>query len=302
MNSASPFHPRPRKNSLPTYEELSPQQDQIMRLPAEGRYLIKGSPGTGKTVMALLRAASLIKRKKAVLYILYYRLLRTYCCQLWPGEIRSYHAWIGKHFGAHYGQTMPKVGQWAYDWQKIMDICWKKYPDGNKDKDTYIIIDEGQDMPQGFYEYLDFHFENILVSADENQQMTIGGNNANFKNIKGALSLKDENVFELRKNYRNTHEIAEFCKQFYTGAGAGPPEPPDNTGIKPILVRHQKEKEDKLAEIICRRLKENPHQLVAIVPYNKKAVAKWKERIRENGIVPWVYSGDQSQLNQVDSG
>lgn len=298
-----PFQPRPRKNALPTYEELSKEQDSILRLPAEGGYLIKGAPGTGKTVLTLLRAASLRKRGKSVLYILHYKVLARYCQQLVqePLNIQSYHSWFCRHFWITYKQEVPKKSPFDYDWKVIEEIYWKRNPnDGpRKDSKTHVIIDEGQDMPQGFYKYLNSHFENIFVAADENQQISEENECVTFEEIKEGLAIDESNVFELTHNYRNTREIAAFCQTFYTGAGGRPPELPVRRGIKPLLVRHSAQQKDRLVDLICRRLRENPHQLVGFVPF-KKSVEEWQQRFLAHGVTPWVYNSDKRQLNRLD--
>ena len=51
---------------LPTYQDLSKEQDAINNLPLEGTYLVTGPPGTGKTVMALYRAQMISERGERV--------------------------------------------------------------------------------------------------------------------------------------------------------------------------------------------------------------------------------------------
>ncbi len=45
-----------RKFKLPGIDDLSKDQDKVLRLPEDGQFLIVGGPGTGKSVVALLRA------------------------------------------------------------------------------------------------------------------------------------------------------------------------------------------------------------------------------------------------------
>jgi DNA helicase IV len=301
-----PFQPRPRKNALPTYEELSKEQDSILRLPANGRYLIKGAPGTGKTVMTLLRAASLRKLGKPVLYILYYNVLRKYCQQLVqePIQIQSYYSWIWHHFRNTYRREIPQKKPYDYDWDATINTCWENVVNlddaPRKDTDTHVIIDEGQDMPKGFYEYISFHYENILVAADENQQINEKSNRVTLQEIEISLGIEKSHSLTLTRNYRNTREIAAFCQTFYTGAGARPAETPVRRGIKPLLVRHPLRMKDRLVERISLLLRENPHQLFAVVPFRKDSVEDWKNRLLAQGITPWVYNGDKSQLDHLD--
>jgi Cdc6-like AAA superfamily ATPase len=63
---------------LPSYQDLSKEQDRINNLPLEGSYLVTGPPGTGKTVMALYRAQMLSKRNAKAQLLMYSRLLSQY--------------------------------------------------------------------------------------------------------------------------------------------------------------------------------------------------------------------------------
>jgi len=44
-----------RKFKLPGVDDLNKDQDRVLRLPEDGQFLIVGGPGTGKSVVALLR-------------------------------------------------------------------------------------------------------------------------------------------------------------------------------------------------------------------------------------------------------
>ena len=45
-----------RRYELPGIEDLTKDQERVLALPREGRHLIVGGPGTGKTTVCLLRA------------------------------------------------------------------------------------------------------------------------------------------------------------------------------------------------------------------------------------------------------
>jgi len=46
-----------REYKLPNYGDLNKEQDKVLALPKDGQFLIVGGPGTGKSVVALLRAS-----------------------------------------------------------------------------------------------------------------------------------------------------------------------------------------------------------------------------------------------------
>ena len=44
-----------REFKLPSVEDLDKKQDVILRLPEDGIFLVTGGPGTGKSVVSLIR-------------------------------------------------------------------------------------------------------------------------------------------------------------------------------------------------------------------------------------------------------
>jgi DNA helicase IV len=82
----------------------------------------------------------------------------------------------------------------------------------------------------------------ITVMADENQRLK-AFQNSTIADIRSSLGLHadEKTVFNLRKNYRNTREIAAFASRFYVGLPTGIPEPPTDTGPKPVLSMSAKE-------------------------------------------------------------
>ena len=64
---------------LPNSAQMSQQQkDVYLNAPLTGNILISGAPGTGKTVIAFLRAQSIAKQKKQVTVIMFNNVLTSY--------------------------------------------------------------------------------------------------------------------------------------------------------------------------------------------------------------------------------
>ena len=83
---------------LPEYSRLNPQQVDMINLPTSRNFMIKGSPGTGKTVVAIYRAAQM--RNKKVLMLVYNRPLMLYLrsaiedMNLSNCTVNTYHSWM----------------------------------------------------------------------------------------------------------------------------------------------------------------------------------------------------------------
>lgn len=94
-----------------------------------------------------------------------------------------------------------------------------------------LLIDEGQDFPPGFYDFLYLlsaigpsrkapHPLKCMVLADENQQLKEF--NSTLDEIQSSLHIADPQRYQLLDNFRNTLEIAELARQFFADVGAIP--------------------------------------------------------------------------------
>lgn len=233
-----------RKFKLPGVEDLNKDQDRVLRLPEDGQFLIVGGPGTGKSVVALLRAMKFSDGKDYI-FLTYNRVLSSATNQLtqglnsstllsfFNGELRLILKPI-KH-KLKQGEEVNKeqiqncnsilVKNYGHDYNKI-----DKFLQDNDFKfvevTKHLIIDEGQDMSSGYYERLmDFGYNNFFIVADQNQQIT--DENSSRKELTNLLGLEVKDVIELAQNYRNSHPIALVAQHFFTDKSSPKPELPE---------------------------------------------------------------------------
>ena len=138
-----------------------------------------------------------------------------------------------------------------FDWVQILDEA-KKLQIDNSPK-PYVIIDEGQDMPVSFYEFLmEVGYENFFVVADQNQRIQ-EQSNSSVLDLQTVLALDRNQVYELTDNYRNNYAIARFVQTFYHDPASPKPKLPatGTDSSKPVL--YYREHVDS-ASIIWRRL------------------------------------------------
>ena len=60
-----------RRFRLPGIQDLSKEQEDARALPMEGQHLIVGGPGTGKSILALLRARRLSQEDAQYVFLVY---------------------------------------------------------------------------------------------------------------------------------------------------------------------------------------------------------------------------------------
>src|SRR5687767_5811755 len=115
---------------LPSYQDLSKEQDRINNLPLDASFLVVGPPGTGKTVMALYRAEMLGSKGTELSLLMHSRLLMQYTGDAADeleivGKIETFHRWFFGFWYKHYKQKYPQVSKWKPDWDQILTTVSK---------------------------------------------------------------------------------------------------------------------------------------------------------------------------------
>ncbi len=257
-----------RQFRLPGVEELNKDQDRVLRLPEEGQFLIVGGPGTGKSVVALLRAIKFSDEQNYV-FLTYNKVLSQATKQLVGFDLKggTLHAWFYQLQYALTKKYMPKIGKKSIDYDQVLDI-FKTHK--NTHKALCILIDEGQDMPIKFYESLiEFGFKNFFIVADQNQQIT--DENSSRKELADVFGLEVNEVVELKQNYRNSHPVALVAQHFFTDPASPKPDLPQVSNAKlgiPILYSYKEVK--KCVRFILREADRDPSHLIGIVIANTK--------------------------------
>ena len=230
---------------LPAYQDLSKEQEDINNLPVDGSYLVAGPPGTGKTVIALYRAQMIEEygrrtdrpedRARRARVLMFNGLLVRYTTAALDtlevdGEAKTCHEWLYQTFARRFRAPIVNIGDHRPDWDFIERLL--KFKGAKAQVETDLIIDEGQDLPPQFYDAVKLMAANVTVFADENQ--TVTDESCTFKEIREAVGI-GRNVHRLRRNYRNTLQVAEVAECFYTTAKVGTAEPPERVGRRPQL-------------------------------------------------------------------
>ena len=256
-----------RKFELPGIQDLSKEQEAARALCKEGQHLIVGGPGTGKSVLALIRARRHQRDRDDFLFLVFNHLLNRASDQLFGSGLvsRTWDSWFRGIFRELAGQTVPvrepnDGGYKEIDWACVEEIV-HAMPDDETPRPPFLVIDEGQDMPREFYNALvGLGFERFFVVADQNQQITEA--NSSRKDIQDCLAIEMDAVIELRQNYRNHYQVARLANTFYTGDPASPPPdlPVPAPGAVPVLYSYEQEKLDAVARGILRLADRDPRR------------------------------------------
>ena len=272
-----------RKFELPGIQDLSKEQEAALA-PGEDRRLIVGGPGTGKTVVALIRARRHRREGNEYVFLVHNHLLRRASDQLFSGGLSSatWMAWFQGRFEAITGEALPREparpdGFRPIDWEGVLRIAADTPPVADA---PHLVIDEGQDMPPRFYRALvALGFERFFVAADQNQQ--IHDECSSRRDVETELAIDPGDVVELKRNYRNREPVAKLARAFRTGDPASPPvELPSRPGTAARLFDYAPA---RFADV-CRRVAaiadRDPALLVGVVAPNNEVRARYVEGLR----------------------
>jgi len=246
---------------LPGEEDLNKDQDRVLALPEDGQYLIVGGPGTGKSVVALLRALK-YQGNENYIFLVYNHVLQKSTSMLVNTRLvgTTLSKFIYKMHWHLFKEYMPELKKFKPDYDALV----KKIDElGCEERAQHLIIDEGQDMPPAYYEALQYAgYTNFFIVADQNQQIT--DDNSNRKELTDTLGLEPKDVIELNINYRNSHPIALFASQFYTDKGSPPPDLPDRQSLETPSFYANLTKEN-IATMVLREADKDDRKLIGVV-------------------------------------
>ncbi len=266
---------------LPGVHQLTKDQELARSLPLDGQYLVIGGPGTGKSVVALLRVKQLADQDKSYVFLVFNHLLK-HSCFLLAGQklvAEQWQKWFLDLYKQIFSSTsiprLPKEEKQAladFDWDSILRNANEHGPLQNADELPYIVIDEGQDMPREFYQTLAaLGYENFFVVADQNQQI-ISGRNSSRQDIEDALCIESDEVVELKANHRNNYTTARLAREFYTGDPASPPPElplaPKYNVLKPLLFNFHAEQFHAICKRIILMAQTHPSKLMGVLTAN----------------------------------
>lgn len=260
---------------LPNGNDLTIEQLDIINLPTNEDWVIKGGPGTGKTVMAVYRAAQ-IGRKKKILMLVYNKPLQLYIETAVSGpaykncEIKTYHQWISDFYKKEFPrQSVPKFGSFDHDWDTILEQC-----DGLGIKYDHVIIDEAQDFPIELIRLLKQLSKNITCFVDPDQ--AIEEDKTDTADM--LTTICTESPYELTRNFRNTKPIRDVSTIF-CNLNNGEPVDSDIDGELPVI--EECDDYDDMNEKMALVIDQNKGKNIGII-VNKKSVNRTYNELKQS--------------------
>jgi superfamily I DNA/RNA helicase len=225
---------------LPAYEELIPEQLRVMDYPLDRPLFVAGPPGSGKTVLAIRRAGAASDGDSVVALVTFNKMLRRLATLLSEGGPihRTMHKFAWHDYVDRTG--MPPDFQifdsYAYDWPKMIESV--RGQQHSQAKWDHVVVDEGQDLPEGFFQYLNQHAAVVMsVFADEEQALR--ERKTTLNKIRAAADLPQPIL--LTENHRNRPEIAALAEHFHRGELPATMTRRAPIGQRPRLMRNSEE-------------------------------------------------------------
>jgi superfamily I DNA/RNA helicase len=299
---------------LPPFTKMVEQQRKVYGLKLDGRFLVEGPPGTGKSVVALHRAANYARNNRPPTIIMFSRMLRIWtesaieiaakeqqCTKAQTDSInvQTYDAWFPTWFEQTFNRQIPRVQvnnalqtiptkyagrctvcdgittafvDFAYKnakkkWKPVHERCIPLVPvepeyegidvaelDRIKsdlmrsvspptNKTLDIVIDEGQDLPNVFYQLIHQFARSITVYADGAQVINDGEKKTLPNDIAASLNVEPNHRQLLTQNHRNAKEVALLAESFRPRDFV-PADPPERNCSEPPHIMQFKSLDD----------------------------------------------------------
>ncbi|UYM16236.1 AAA family ATPase [Endozoicomonas euniceicola] len=273
---------------LPRRDELTKEQRKVLRLPKNGQHLVVGSPGTGKSVVALLRMQELGNAEN-VHFLTFNHVLNHANKNLLDNEfsekMNTAMSWlydlhwniVGGSRATYHQDKMPEIKPHKPDYKKVSE----RFAYYNADFTGHsLIVDEGQDLPPEWYECIEsLHIKDFFVVADQNQQIT--EEYSSKKKLMEVLGLENDEVIELKENWRNTSPIAAFSNYFYTDKTSPKPQLPNRPSVNtPILFEYKTI--DRVKEQILSEYDRDPSKLIGFFVANEGKREWWAKDLQKD--------------------
>ena len=193
---------------VPSFNNLSREQKEVYGASLDSNILINGAAGSGKTILAILRAKQLASKGKRILFITFTKILHQFTelaasqYNLDNVDIVYTSQMVYNVFGRHVKSLSELT-------ENMIDRLIENYT-GVYD---HIIVDEGQDFEIKIYNNLFQKLGNVHTVCADKKQSIYSESDYNSKDVKAIYSPMIENVLDF--TYRNPMNVLATSSGFW---------------------------------------------------------------------------------------
>ncbi|UYQ65606.1 DNA helicase [Streptomyces peucetius] len=277
-----------------TYLDLTPgQRASLEGLPFDGHHVISGPPGSGKSLLASQRAVMLALTGGPSVLLTRSNLLRQAINPavkaLGPERdgvvVATAHSWLARWYQDRAGVEAPRTDDGWYDWSALVQQAALTEPVPG----LSVVVDEGQDLPVGFYRFCRVLGARVTVYADECQRLT--DTHSTLAEIGKALGGCE--MREVDGNHRNTRQIAELAQHFHVGRIV--PALPERDGPPPFL--HSLSRPGAVTDLLVGMAQSYPRRTIGVVLNSTMAQFDLLTRLERTAprLKPQMYTAQATQ-------
>ena len=196
-----------KPSAMPTLEAKTQNQRKAMKLLAEGVpvLFLSGSAGTGKSLLAVHRAAILLKSKQVdKVYLARPAVVTGNSIGLLPGEVEEKLAPYFKQTVAHFERLLGKGFTTYCLEKKVIEMVPTEYLRGMSFENCFVLVEEAQNFDHS-------DMEMVLTRLGENTQMVFTGDTKQ-NDLKTESGLKTavaliERMLQTHPEYMDSEDI-----------------------------------------------------------------------------------------------
>ncbi|MBC8253278.1 MAG: ATP-binding domain-containing protein [Ardenticatenia bacterium] len=245
---------------LPSFRNLSEEQQAVINDSFEGSSLIYGPAGSGKTAIALYRAKSLVDQGKSIKVFVFTKVLLQFILAaandlgIPSHSVQSFYSWVWRQHSNLIGYPNDEGGDDRFSrWTDALIRHFQAYP-ASKPRYDYIIVDEGQDFRENVAQIIRMLSPNIFIAGDTSQSL--------YTDLRDMGQLAQhwaplDRPHTLVRNYRNPKTVAKVAALFLEASPLGADQFLQTvvgrpSEMKPVwyAVGSPNERVDRIAEIL----------------------------------------------------